>query len=116
MGSVTGQVHVMMCCTWRAGCLMREHNDPEGWTALDTRQSATCIVIHWTDACVATCIGIDSSTLFVRFLAQKSRGICTDGHNHTWEHVQGALAPKCAWDTHQLHVRYAWNMGYSSTP
>ena len=59
---------------------------------------------------------IDSISLFARFLAPKSRGICTDGHSHTWEHVQGALAPKCAWDTHQLHVRYAWNMGYSSTP
>jgi hypothetical protein len=59
---------------------MREHNDPKGWIAVDTMQSATCIVINWTDACAATCIGIDSPTLFVGLLVQKSRGIFTDGH------------------------------------
>jgi len=50
---------------------MREHNDPKGWIALDTKQSTTCIVIHWTDTCATTCIGIDSPTLFVGLLVQK---------------------------------------------
>lgn len=53
-------------------------HDPEGWLALGTKQPATCTVIHWTDACAATCIGIDSPTLYERFLAQQV------GDLHLW--------------------------------
>ena len=76
---------------------MREHNDPKGWIALESRQSATGIVIHWTDACAATCIGIDSYTLLVGLLVQKSRGIFTDGHID------------CVDNTHYIHINNTSN-------
>jgi len=82
--------------------MMRERNDPEGWTALDTRQSATCIVINWTGACAATCIGIDSPTLFELFLAQKvgeSAPMDTATHGSM---CKGCLGPS----VHGIHINY----------